>query len=103
MWQTPVRHDQRTGTSQTSASSRRLENFASHETLWPLRSDTRGPEPSPPSGGCGAACDGLTTAALVFPEFGRMVFVPEGQHDSSQARSAWEQNSLVQRDGMRSV
>ena len=27
VWQIPVRHDQRTGTSQASAKSRRLENF----------------------------------------------------------------------------
>ena len=31
----------------------------------------------------------------------RLAFVPEGQHDSSQARSAWnhEENSPSQRDG----
>jgi hypothetical protein len=53
VWQTPVRHDQRTGTSQASAKSRRLENFAFQHTLRPLRTnDTRGPEPTGPSGGC---------------------------------------------------
>src|SRR6202041_2308484 len=38
------------------------------------------------------------SAKIIVRRFdGRMAFVPEGQHDSSQARSAWnhEENSLV--------
>src|SRR6202030_4561829 len=37
------------------------------------------------------------SANLIEASTGRMYFVPEGQHDSSQARSAWrhEENSPV--------
>src|SRR5271165_298909 len=70
VWQTPVRHAQRTGTSQASANSRRLENFAFQHTLRPLRAnDTCGPEPTGPVGGCGGACDGSTTPGVIgLPE-----------------------------------
>src|SRR5690242_7366816 len=37
VWQTPARQDQRTGTSQASASSSRLWNFESQETVSPAR------------------------------------------------------------------
>jgi hypothetical protein len=37
VWQTPTRHDQRTGTSQASASSSRLWNLGSHATVRPAR------------------------------------------------------------------
>jgi hypothetical protein len=57
MWQTPVRHDQRTGTSQASAKSSRLPNFGSHRAFNPLRAkEICGPVPAGPTGACGAAC-----------------------------------------------
>src|SRR6516162_4273952 len=52
-WQTPVRHDQRTGTSQASASSSKLRNDGAQRTLRPLRAkETVGPEPGDPTGKC---------------------------------------------------
>src|SRR6516165_9947134 len=54
VWQTPVRQAQRTGTSQASASSSRLWNLGSQETVRPARAnDTLGPLPGDPSGACG--------------------------------------------------
>src|SRR5271154_2956018 len=53
VWQTPVRHDHRRGTSQASASSSKLENRESHETVSPLRiNEICGPIPGSPAGGC---------------------------------------------------
>jgi NAD(P)-dependent dehydrogenase (short-subunit alcohol dehydrogenase family) len=47
LWQTPARHDQRTGTSQASASSSTLCLTESQRTLSPLRAnDTSGPVPA---------------------------------------------------------
>src|SRR4051812_38862402 len=55
VWQTPVRQDQRTGTSQASASSSRLWNLGSQATVRPARAnDTRGPSPGGPAGACGS-------------------------------------------------
>src|SRR5215472_18384745 len=55
VWQTPARQDQRTGTSQASASSSRLWNFESQETVSPARAnEILGPSPSDPAGACGA-------------------------------------------------
>src|SRR5215475_10087691 len=54
-WQTPVRQDQRTGTSQASASSNRLWNLGDQETVRPARAnDMLGPSPGGPSGACGS-------------------------------------------------
>src|SRR3954470_23840494 len=54
VWQTPVRQDQRTGTSQASASSSRLWNLGSQETVRPARAkETLGPSPGDPAGACG--------------------------------------------------
>src|SRR5271155_5737618 len=54
VWQTPVRQDQRTGTSQASASSSRLWNFESQETVSPARAnEILGPSADDPSGACG--------------------------------------------------
>src|SRR5271168_227595 len=54
VWQTPVRHDHRTGTSQASASSIKLWNIGPHRTLRPLRpKETSAPEPEGPAGKCG--------------------------------------------------
>src|SRR5260370_13219621 len=39
VWQTPARQDQRTGTSQASASSSRLWKFESQETVSPARAN----------------------------------------------------------------
>src|SRR5215510_9611228 len=54
VWQTPARQDQRTGTSQASASSSRLWNFESQETVSPARAnETLGPLPGEAAGACG--------------------------------------------------
>src|SRR5208337_2593949 len=54
-WQTPVRQDQRTGTSQASASSSRLWNLESQETVSPARAkEMLGPSPGDPAGPCGS-------------------------------------------------
>src|SRR3954447_16835525 len=54
VWQTPVRQDQRTGTSQASASSSRLWNLGSQETVRPARANEMlGPSPGGPAGACG--------------------------------------------------
>src|SRR3954454_19334799 len=54
VWQTPVRHDQRTGTSQASASSSRLWNLGSQEAVRPARAkEMLGPSPDDAAGTCG--------------------------------------------------
>src|SRR4029077_13071569 len=54
VWQTPVRQDQRTGTSQASASSNRLWNLEFQETVSPARAnEILGPSPTGPAGACG--------------------------------------------------
>src|SRR3954462_1378993 len=54
VWQTPVRQDQRTGTSQASASSSRLWNLGSQGTVRPARAkEMLGPSPGDPAGACG--------------------------------------------------
>src|SRR5215475_9053966 len=58
VWQTPVRQDQRTATSQASASSSRLWNLGSQETVRPARAkETLGPVPCGPAGACGGRRD----------------------------------------------
>src|SRR5215469_853521 len=58
VWPTPVRQDQRTGTSQASASSSRLWNFESQETVSPARAnEILGPSPGGPAGACGSRRD----------------------------------------------
>src|SRR4051812_50221084 len=55
VWQTPVRHDQRTGTSHASASSSRLPYSSLHGTSRSLRAKAIvGPLPAGPAGGWGA-------------------------------------------------
>src|SRR6516164_8758719 len=55
VWQTPVRQDQRTGTSQASASSSRLWYLGSQETVSPARAkEILGPSPGDPAGACGS-------------------------------------------------
>ena len=55
LWHTPVRQDQRTGTSQASASSSRLEKSSLHGIARLLRANSMvGPSPGFPSGGCGS-------------------------------------------------
>src|SRR6516162_11114459 len=55
--QTPVRHDQRTGTSHASASSSRLWNAEPQWTVRLLRvKDTSGPTAAASAGGCGGGC-----------------------------------------------
>src|SRR6516162_6823018 len=54
VWQTPVLQDQRTGTSQASASSNRLWNLGPQETVRPARAkEMLGPVPGDPAGECG--------------------------------------------------
>src|SRR5215510_9063677 len=55
VWQTPVRQDQRTGTSQASASSSKLWNLESQFTVRPARAkEIVGPSPVEPSRACGS-------------------------------------------------
>src|SRR5262249_50390786 len=55
VWQTPVRHDQRTGTSHASARSNKLWNFESQGTARPARAnEILGPSPGFPAGACGS-------------------------------------------------
>src|SRR5215472_12456752 len=55
VWQTPVRQDQRIGTSQASASSSRLWNLESQGTVRPARAnEILGPSPKEPAGTCGS-------------------------------------------------
>ncbi len=63
MWQTPLRHDHLTGTSQASASSSRLRNAGSHGTVRLLRlNETAGPDPGCPAGRVGRSSDGADDA-----------------------------------------
>src|SRR5215469_3899851 len=70
VWQTPVRQDQRTGTSQASASSSRLWNLGSQETVRPARAnETLGPPPGNPSGACGCRRgDSFMPGVMGLPE-----------------------------------
>src|SRR5271165_4146925 len=55
VWQTSVRQDHLTGTSQASASSSRLWNLRSQETVRPARAnEILGPLPGDPAGACGS-------------------------------------------------
>ena len=54
LWQTPVRHDQRTGTSHASANSSTLAKSLLHGIERLLRANSIvGPLPGAPEGGCG--------------------------------------------------
>src|SRR5947209_5260672 len=70
VWQTPVRQDQRTGTSQASASSSRLWNLGSQETVRPARAkEILGPLPGAPVGTCGdRRGTSFTPGAIGLPE-----------------------------------
>src|SRR6516165_11494755 len=75
VWQTPVRHDHFTRTSQASANSSRLWYVGLHGTSRPLRAkETMGPGPAAPSGGCGG-----WEGALQIP----------GVTDSSGPKTSW--------------
>src|SRR5260370_9965268 len=55
VWHTPVRQDQRTGTSQASASSSRLWNLESQKTVRPARAnEILSPSPAGPAGASGS-------------------------------------------------
>src|SRR5438477_3467281 len=70
VWQTPVRQDQRTGTSQASASSSRLWNLGSQETVRPARAkEILGPLPGDPAGTCvGRRGSSFTPGVMGLPE-----------------------------------
>src|SRR5215472_5441511 len=70
VWQTPVRQDQRTGTSQASANSSRLWNLGSQETVSPARAkEILGPVPGEPAGACGSRPDtSFTPGVMGLPE-----------------------------------
>jgi hypothetical protein len=70
VWQTPVRQDQRTGTSQASASSSTLKNLGSQETVRPARAkEMLGPSPGFPAGACGGRRGtSLTPGVMGLPE-----------------------------------
>src|ERR1700754_318649 len=58
VWHTPLRHENRVGTSHASAKSRMLPYSDDQLTVSPLReNDTGGPVPAGPGGGCGRAVD----------------------------------------------
>src|SRR5690349_16862651 len=94
LWQTPVRHDQRTGTSQASASSSRLCSADERQrTTRPLRAkDTSGPVPGAPVGGCGGrdvapAAPGMTAVPPEkISEWTRLEATP---HAASPAVRSW--------------
>src|SRR6516225_6885514 len=66
VWQTPVRQDQRTGTSHASASSSRLWNFESQETVSPARAnEILGPPPGESAGACGWRCGASFTPGII--------------------------------------
>src|SRR5215469_13848634 len=66
LWQTPVRHDQRTGTSHASASSSRLWNAEPQWTARLLRVKViSGPMSEAPSGGCGDRCEVAATPGVI--------------------------------------
>src|SRR3954463_9433268 len=70
VWQTPVRQDQRTGTSQASASSSRFWYLGSQETVSPARAnEILGPSPGDPSGACGSRRGAFFTPGVMdLPE-----------------------------------
>src|SRR6516165_3863875 len=70
VWQTPVRQDQRTGTSQASASSSRLWDLGSQDTVRPARAnETLGPSPGEPAGACGSRRGASSTPGVMdLPE-----------------------------------
>src|SRR5580700_3924854 len=74
VWQTPVRQAQRTGTSQASASSSRLWNLGSHETVRPARANeilgpTRDDPVGDPAGTCGRRRGASSTPGVMdLPE-----------------------------------
>jgi hypothetical protein len=66
VWQTPLRHEKRVGTSQASANSRMLAYLEDQFAVIPLReNDTVGPVPAGPAGGCGRAVDFSTIPGLI--------------------------------------
>jgi hypothetical protein len=74
VWQTPVRHAHRTGTSHASASSMRLWKAGAQRTFRPLRAkDTNGSTPADPADWCGGrrivaakASEALGALLLIF-------------------------------------
>ena len=70
VWQTPVRQDQRTGTSQASASSNRLWNLELQGTVSPARAnEILGPSPTGPAGAWGGRCSASATPGVMdLPE-----------------------------------
>src|SRR5262249_32178604 len=86
LWQTPVRHDQRTGTSHASASSSRLPYPSAHATARLLRAnEICGPSPAGPGGGCG---DPVGVAAMPGVSEPRGPTVPVGLRGTRAALSA---------------
>src|SRR3954467_9278844 len=66
VWQTPVRQDQRAGTSQASTSSSRLWNLGSQETVRPARANAIfGPLPGGPAGACGSRRGAFVTPGVM--------------------------------------
>src|SRR5262245_34957813 len=70
VWQTPVRQDQRTGTSQASASSSRLWNLGSQKTVRPARAnEILEPSPGESAGACGRRRGAFLTPGIIgLPE-----------------------------------
>ena len=88
VWQTPVRHDHFTGTSQASANSSRLWYAGFHDASTLLRAkETIGPGPGAPAGRCGGSA-----GAFAIP----------GVTASSGPKTSWCNRSLATPQRLRS-
>src|SRR3954449_5776548 len=66
VWQTPVRQDQRTGMSQASASSSKLSNLGSQQTVRPVRAnEIHGPSLGDPAGACSSRRGASSTPGVI--------------------------------------
>jgi hypothetical protein len=66
MWHTPLRQENRAGTSQASASSRMLAKFCDQLTVIPLRANETGaPVRGYASGKCGVRCGAFVMSGLI--------------------------------------
>src|ERR1051325_8946929 len=91
LWQTPVRHDQRTGTSHASASSSRLWSSARQRVAIPLRAkDTSGPVPALPAGWCGARGAGARVGGGRGAEEARVEQRRQGRRADARSGAAEE-------------
>src|SRR5262245_53795938 len=105
VWQTPARQDQRTGTSQASASSSRLWNFESQETVSPARAnETLGLSPYESVGGCGRHRLGKLVLAPHHEADGQAAPLQrlhdEAAHAANPARGGRDKNGVRHRSAL---